>query len=630
MKRNLLKQLLALSLAAGLSAAALTGCGGQASSDSTGKPAGEETAGAAEEKVDAADDAAASEETPSGEETAAAPVDERSTDFTFLNSVAENTYFYEEYEDNEVVQYWLDRDWEVDGNPYRISIDFSSLPAGSERDVMNTLIATGEYQDVISMTYSAETAPALYEEGVVMDITEDVYKYMPNYVQWMEDHPEYATRMTNKVDGEDRILQLYTVGDIAEAPFSGYLYRRDWLVKYGKNPETGEAFTGGWQDDEHLAWEDDVVFPSGNTDPIYISDWEWMFDIFQEALKGEGIDDGYAFQLYYAGDTSVGGLVSSFTNGNSYYYLDEEGKCQHGFTSDGYRAYIECMTEWYSRGYTNQNFEENANVMFWKIDDTITFAGKVGLWYGTSGCYGNMMATDTDIARDMCAYGAPYPINDVYGDEDAKGNDPCCFLGGLVLNGSYCITDKAADKNLPALLTAFDYLYTHEGGILRSRGFSKEQVEETNSEFYPKWNLQDGAYSYEDIDGEDWIVINPAMNEEGVKGAAAMIRVPGLTVNDHVDLGYNPVGRRSYELWTMYENSGYLTSDITGLLPSDVSDVTSLNTTNIRSYIAMELPNFITGRTDIHDDAAWKAFCDGLMVFDPDAYRDAVNEVLGF
>ena len=72
------------------------------------------------------------------------------------------------------------------------------------------------------------------------------------------------------------------------------MYRRDWLVNYGTNPQTGEAFSGEWKDGE---WTDNVVFPSGGTDPVYISDWEWMFDIFETALQMQGMTDGYVMQL---------------------------------------------------------------------------------------------------------------------------------------------------------------------------------------------------------------------------------------------------------------------------------------------------------------------------------------------
>ena len=30
------------------------------------------------------------------------------------------------------------------------------------------------------------------------------------------------------------------------------MYRRDWIVKYGTNPVTGEAFTGGYTDGVRL------------------------------------------------------------------------------------------------------------------------------------------------------------------------------------------------------------------------------------------------------------------------------------------------------------------------------------------------------------------------------------------
>ena len=558
--------------------------------------------------------------------------DEEALSFTYIISAAENTSFYTEYEDHPIMMYWLDQEWDVDGETVKIDIDFSSLPSGSERDTMNTLMATGEYSDVMPMTYSSDGAAALYENGIALDLTELVEQYMPNYMQWMEDHPEYADRLYNVIDGEKKIIQLYGLGDEAEAPFCGWLYRRDWIVKYGTNPETGEAFTGGWQDEDKTEWSDDVVFPSGGTDPIYISDWEWMCEIFEKALAAEGISDGYAMQIYYTGDETMGGLTSTFCEGgNSYYYLDENGECQYGFDQPGYYNYATCLNTWYKNGWLQKSFDENtSDIMFWKVDTANVYSGKVGMWYGMVSSFGNMMDTNSgDYTDGICAYGANYPINDVYGDESEQGYTPTCYYANSIMTTSYIITEKAADKNLGALLTAIDWLYGDEGGLMHARGFSKDQQAEIQDEFYIEHGMDDGAWWYEEIDGEQYIVLNPACDaEDGLRNAATGLRVAGKNVNSNLDLGYNQVGRRALVLWGEYPCSGNITSDVSGQLDTDTATETSANTVNIRTYISTELPNLITGRTELNE-ANWQTFVDGIMDYDPDLYKDAINEVLG-
>lgn len=73
----------------------------------------------------------------------------------------------------------------------------------------------------------------------------------------------------DEIDGEEHYIGIRAANESKPYYFTGYEYRRDWIVKYGTNPTTGEAFTGGYTDpDDPDSWEDDVVFPSGGSDPI--------------------------------------------------------------------------------------------------------------------------------------------------------------------------------------------------------------------------------------------------------------------------------------------------------------------------------------------------------------------------
>lgn len=62
------------------------------------------------------------------------------------------------------------------------------------------------------------------------------------------------------------------------------------------------VFAKGYDADQEDAgdpdsWADDVVFPGGGTDPVYISDWEWTFGIFETAMEALGITDSYCVSV---------------------------------------------------------------------------------------------------------------------------------------------------------------------------------------------------------------------------------------------------------------------------------------------------------------------------------------------
>ena len=105
--------------------------------------------------------------------------------------------YYDEYEENPAVQ-WLNQQYwdtengglgtEENGTPLKFT--FQAPIAGSEQDNFNTMMSTGEYTDVVDLSYSADTAATLVEEGQLLDITEYVEKYMPNYVAYLDKNPE--------------------------------------------------------------------------------------------------------------------------------------------------------------------------------------------------------------------------------------------------------------------------------------------------------------------------------------------------------------------------------------------------------------------------------------------------------
>ncbi len=614
----------------------LAGCGGTSggSADST-QPAQEQTTPAATEtpaETDGADAAAdgqeaeAETEAPEAEEELTAEVTEDTT-FSYLLSHTVDAYFVDKYEDAPVVSYWLDKVWKVDGEPAKVAIEFTQ-PTGDMRDQITTLIATGEYPDVFDMGAVNATVSELYDQGMIIDLTDYVAKYMPNYTAWMESHPEYKSRMMN--DG--KILQLYNVGDMGEDPWGGFMYRRDWLVKYGKNPDTGKAFTGGWQDDAKTVWEDDVVFPSGGSDPRTISDWEFMFEAFKEAIETENIDGGYCFQNYFLGYHPTGDLCSSF-GGSFGFYIDKKGVVQNGYVEDGSRAFLQCMNTWYEEGWMDPTFEERSSDVVWtSIDTAGVWSGKVGLWYGLESSLGNNMDNGDAATSDICVFGACQPVNDKYGDKSVQGVEPFAFFQNSPVTAPVVVTDKAEAKNLPALLTAIDYLYSDEGAVLATYGFSEEQQAELQDEFYSSFGLDKGRYSVREEDGEEVFVINrEALDKEaGLNDASNINWVIHRNPKAVVDRGYSELVQHAKDEMSYYIGTGCLmNANVTSALTADQADAAGLITGPLNTYVSQSAPDFVTGRADIDDDAAWEEFKDTVEGFGAEDYVGYLNEALG-
>ncbi len=523
--------------------------------------------------------------------------------------------YYTEFSDNPVIQYTTDK-MKWGDNDAKISLDFWTPAAGSETDNWQTMIAAGDYADVLSGVI-ADSPKTMLDNGIVLDLTDYIKKYMPNYLAYLEKNPDVKANAVDVIDGEEHYIGIRAGYDTRPYYSFGYEYRRDWIVKYGTNPQTGAAFTGGYTDPDDVdSWEDDVVFPSGGTDPVYISDWEWMFDIFQKAYADLGIDDTYCVSMYYPGFTWSGGLCSSFGGGVPVWYEDENGQVQFGGDTEQMRAYLECLNTWYSKGWLDPDFYQRTSDIFYAIDDTTVRQGKVGMWFGVQGELGGRMDTGDDLTSGICVYGCAYPINDVYGSEECQNVDPNCVMTTSCTGSIYYVSTAAKDKDLGALLSYFDYFYSEEGSLMVTFGLNKEQIEESGTDFYANYGLEEGTYTI----GEDgrYKRSSVIVNDSGHLREASCIgdKMPGITMVANVDEGYNPTYEHSLATWIQYENTGFFQgSAVTNNMPNDEIKVCDDIRTKILDYMTLNAPEFIRGNTDPFNDDDWGVWCKMLGKF---------------
>lgn len=531
----------------------------------------------------------------------------------WIYSGADSSY-YTDYQENPAIQYTLQNTYGPEDKS--LAFEFWVPPAGTSADNYSRMIASGDLADIIDAVISSPPKN-MYEDGYTLDITEYVERNMPNYVALVHSNETYLKNCVEVIDGKEHYFHIATILDATETVFQGLMYRRDWIVKYGTNPTTGGAFTGGYTDpSDPDSWEDDVVFPSGGTDPIYISDWEWMFEIFAKAQAELGIDDPYVLSLYYPGFTWSGGLISCFGGGVNLWYQDETDTVQFGGDKDHMRAYLECMNSWYEKGWLDPAFNERTSDAFYAIDSTSVRQGKVAMWNGQqSDLGGRIDAHDGGLTEGIFVAGAPYPINDIYGTEECKFVEPNCVMGGGLVTGGILISKSAEGKDLDTLCAYLDQFYAEEGALIKNLGLSAEQTADyeskTGDDFYSRYSLQDGAYEL--VDGvytKSPVLVNDG---GGLSEACAFQKAPGLKLIKNVDLGFAPTFQHSLDNWIKYPNTGFFQGSITtNAMSTEDTNACANVQAKLLEYMTNNAVKFIKGDMDIHSDEDWGVWCKSL------------------
>lgn len=641
MKNKLVKRILSIGLITVLTVALAAGCGGKGNNGDGGNASGGD-----------GDDAFAG----------------KSTDFTWwITQTDSNGEYYDDYADNTAVQFINQQYWDsVNGGigteeaGRKLNFSFLVPVTGSEMENFNTMIGTGEYPDILSLAMSSESPEALYENGVLMDITEYVEKYMPNYVAYLDANPELKplVQVTDE-EGNIHYHALYPFMDGVNSPWAGMCYRRDWVVKYAKPTEyvwdlesdyvkenghpavtplakaIDEDNLEGWKENEVTSFHaeegenpsedytDNVIFPSGTQDPLTISDWEWMFEAFDKAIDERGWADdsgAYGVSIQHYGYSQLGEITSSFGGGTGFFYT-KDGTVTFDGTSDNFRTYLDCMQVWYENGWLDPAFNTRSNDMFFMIDTTGVNQGKVGMWYGLTSTLGAGIRTscqNSDDQKDAYVMGAALPLNDMYGTEKQMFVAPDAVYQDSRRGLPIGITNKAEGKDLATLFTYFDWTYTLEGAKIIHLGLSKEQIAATtlNPNTYADYDIE-AAYT-ESTDENGNIILKKTFDDSYAIGGALIAQRmgPGLGLTSNgeyciVDKGNPMVNTKAEEQWTRYLSTGSVSEYATLLTPEESEQYAKISTACM-DYQAQNVPNIIKGTLD------WDEYVKGFENIDTD------------
>lgn len=323
MKRT---KMLALLLCAGLILGCLCSCS-QTAQPATTQPAGAATTTASTATADPATSSQATTGAEEPQQVDAFPISDELISLSYyirINGAMSATM--ETYADVEFFKYLEDLT--------NIHIEWDH---NTSNETFALMIASGELPDMINWNLGNATGgvTALLEDNIILDLTEMMPQYAPNYLAWMQANPEEDRAFKSDAGQYFQFVNFncnWETMDMVYFNIHGPQIRKDWLDKVGMEmPTTTDELY-----DVLVAFRDADV--NGNGDP---SD-EVPFAV------GNSLD-------------ALLTLAGSFGARNDIMMDPVENKIVYGPITDNFKKFLVYANKLYSEGLINSDFAVNAD-----------------------------------------------------------------------------------------------------------------------------------------------------------------------------------------------------------------------------------------------------------------------------
>lgn len=470
-------------------------------------------------------------------------------------------------DESPVIRYLMDK--------FNFSIEFQQPAVGSESEGFSNMLGSGMYTDLMEITYSAQLPSVLYNDGVIIDLAPYLETYMPNYYAYLHE-PGHENVYKAMYDSEGHCFTITTeaTDNTPYLNWGGMVYRRDIL----------ETMTGG-----------NVAFPSGNDEPMTVADWDYMLDLIKTYLDATGMNDTAPLILPYQGYFTTSEIVSGFGCGGAWQVTD--GKVVFGPTTLQFYNYLKKMREWYEKGYIYQDFASRINDLFYQPNMALTYSGAAGVFYG-----GYWQLADK---MSMPEYGLNMDIRAVSAPVDTENGLETAFpaLGILATSGvtgstgAWCVSTSCSKENLIRFMTWADYLFSEEGAMIKTSGFTGELA--AADPLYQQLGLEKGTYWFDEEGNyqRDPRVVSGEIEPMGLAGA----RLPGLNIKKY---GY-ALTEQSWldadKVWCRYGDSGDFPVNAHGTAEEESKLADYYNT--YTDYMNSIIVKFIMGTEDLTEES---------------------------
>lgn len=534
--------LLVLTMTIGL----LGGCGQTASSLSA---------------VEQAPSAETTAQTAAAESSEVAPAQENGAETSENSEIAPTEAFFP-LDEAETISYWVQLNPEASslisnyadtpGYEYlaqrlNVNFDFTCVSAVAASEAFSLMVASQDYCDILDgivnvMGGGYPGGPAkAHEDGVIIDLTEYVEQYCPNYLTMLTDSGQLANAKTDS--GE--ILVFYPI-NTEFMTLTGVTVRNDYLkalnldvpVTYDDYEEYARAVKSKYQ----------------ISDPIYLS------------------SDTNSWVMGY----NVTGFAASSDSTGVDHIFQRDGVVTSAFLEDEYKEYLQRMHVWYEEGLISPAFyERTANIKSPEME-SIILNGQIGIYPNDANSIQNHESMSS--VADMELVGAGWPR--LTEDEVVHVSNS---LDKLQQMGAVCISTDCV--NFELVFRFMDWFYSEEAMMLAAFGVPDLYTVDDDG------NVAYTEAAEEEFENNQWgTTVN---NAKGFYRAG----IAGLKTQKDQFLNW---GQDSREIEAVYvwNNEHY---DDAWLIPSTLSlttaesQIVAETSSDIITYAAETIPGYITG-----------------------------------
>lgn len=444
-----------------------------------------------------------------------------------------------------------------------VHVNWTVVNGTEAAEKFSLMISSGEYPDIIrgAEAYYSGGLVKMVNDGVSIDLTDSVEKYMPNYTA-LRNSSEKLKKDTVTDDG--KTVAIYTIasktGEVSgERIWGGLGIRQDWL------DETGLAM------------------------PETIDDWHNVLT----AIKANHPECEAPLMIGSTGVDAFGSFISAF--GVLKEFCNVNGTVKYGPAEDGYKQYVSTLRQWYSEGLIDPNFMSNDASFLASADIFGTGKATAGntLWGFTADTW-KKMGYNTD--ENFWISAAPYPVmND--GDTPEAG-----FATSELVKETTVITSSCKDVELA--MRFLDFNFTKEAMMINGLGIEGETYKDNG----------DGTYSLTDS-----LLASVTDGTYPTTAAAIFSNTLGTSSFGLYDWGmFNAIyeGNRAteaYDVWNTAKFDLMLPPCMT-MTDEESQEYASLYT-NVQTLVQENTVAFILGKTSMDE---YDSFVEQLHTFGMD------------
>lgn len=559
MKKRIVPFLMVLAMLACM----LGGCG---STDVSAPEAGPESvasAADASERVEAeAPEAAATEvESPSSQEPAS--VEESA------ESIPEEPFVYELplFTEEKTFSMWKSLNGELastcmpngylDNYAYQeavkltnVNIDYVTVSSSAAIEQFSIMLATGDYPDMIANLSAmiSDSFDSLIEQEILIDLYPYVESNMPVYKGLLDDGGDnlYLETLTDA----GQMGAIYSIQLERDDPIYGLAIRQDWLDQLGLEiPDTYDELT-----EVATAFKTEL----GASEPIH---YLGLYD-FCEGFGVVGYNVNFnPFAKQYQGFYQVDGMV------------------KFGLVEDGYRDYLEVVSDWYAEGLINAEFytyNQNRN-------GSEAEAARLGDYCGIVGIDPNNLDYYEENAENPA-----YELSAMAYPTVTEGD--AIHLAEYSSYTSPVISITTDCLDVEGAVTWLDWWYTDQGSDLANygvEGLTMEYDENGEPQYTELYTQNDGSI----ISDDEF----PQLYFYQVVGC--------VTIPDGVKSFYSDKAKSFPDVWNTNQDADWAMPPIS--LNTEEGELFSATFSDISTLFAEYLPQFVTGERPISE---WDSF----------------------